>query len=141
MRYDCTWIDQEAFLDQVNRGGADPVARPLESVSYVEEKGGGLVIVSIDGQPRDCMPTLANSFHPCRGQRGLAESRWSRDDGELLPRKLRGHVEEPWTLDQPLASWGDDLGGEEIELLLAGRRGRLACRAHCRRLCQGKVPF
>ena len=28
-RYDCTWIDQETLLDQVNRGRADPAARPL----------------------------------------------------------------------------------------------------------------
>src|ERR1700723_1901456 len=99
MRYDRTWIDQEPLLDQVDRARADSIAGPLQGVSHIEKKGGRLVVVSIDGQPRDCMPTLSNSFYPCRGQRGLAEPRWSRNAGELLSRKLRGRVQKPWTLD------------------------------------------
>ena len=55
---------------------------------------------------------------------GLAKPRWGRDDGETLCRKLRGHVEKPLTLDQPLASWGNDLGGENKA---ASRRVKAAC--------------
>ena len=101
-RYDCAWIDQEALLDQVNRGRAHPFARVLQGVSQIEEEDRGLVIVGIDGEPRDCIAALLKSLQPSHRQRGLAEPCRPLDHGQTLFRKLRGGVHEPWTLDQPL---------------------------------------
>ena len=143
-RYDCAWIDQEALLDQVNRGRAHPLARALQGVSQIEEEGRRLVIISIDGQPCDCIAALLKSLQPSHRQRGLAEPCRALDHGQTLFRKLRGGVHEPWTLDQPRTTRRNDLGGEELLLFPAKHRtlarGRPAHRAHCMRLYQRTSP-
>ena len=111
-RYDRTWIDQETLLDQVDRGGAHSFACALQSVSYVEEEGRGIVIVRIDGEPCDCISALLKSLQPRHGQRGLAKPCRALEHGQSLFRKLRGHAHEPWTLDQPGTSRRNHFGSE-----------------------------
>src|SRR6266404_95905 len=106
-------IDQEALPDQVDRRRAYPLARALQGVSDIEEKGRGLVVVRIDGEPRDRIAALLQPLEPGHGQRGLAEPRRSLEDGQALCRKLSGKTYEPWTFNQPRASRRHDLGGEE----------------------------
>src|SRR6266480_260187 len=118
-RYDRTWIDQETLLDQVDRGGAHSFKCALQSVSYVEEEGRGIVIVRIDGEPCDCISALLKSLQPSHGQRGLSKPCRALDHGQTLVRKLRGGIHEPWALDQPRTSRRNDLGGEELELFPA----------------------
>ena len=133
-RYDCAGIDQEALLDQVNRGRAHPLARALQGVSQIEEEDRGLVIVGIDGEPRDCIAALLKSLQPSHRQRGLAEPCRALDHGQALFRKVRGGVHEPWTLDQPRTTRRNDLRGEELLLFPAKHRtlarGGPAHRAH-----------
>jgi hypothetical protein len=70
-------------------------------VSDIEEKSRGLVIVRIDGQPRDGIPALLQPLDPGHSERGLAEACRGLEDGQSLSGKLRGYVQEPWALDQP----------------------------------------
>ena len=58
-RYDRLRVDEKRFADQVDRVSSNPGRAALNSLHHVEEKAGRLVIVGINGQPRDRAPALS----------------------------------------------------------------------------------
>src|SRR4051794_31370240 len=98
-------------------------------MSQIEEEDRGLVIVGIDGEPRDWIAAPLKSSQPSHRQRGLAEPCRSLDHSQTLLRKPRGGVHEPWTLDQPRTTRWNDLGGKELLLFPAKHRALARGRA------------
>ena len=81
---------RELSWTRVERSCSHPLARVVQGVSDIEEKGGGFVVVRIDGEPRDRIAALLQALEPGHGQRGLAEPGRGLEDGQALCRKLRG---------------------------------------------------
>src|ERR1700728_4487135 len=52
-RYDRLRVDEESFIDQVDRVSSNPGRAALNSLHHVEEKAGRLVNIGVDGQTRD----------------------------------------------------------------------------------------
>ena len=110
----CSRVDEEAFLNQVNRRLPYFLARALYSVTHIEDKSRGLVIVRINGQPGDGISAVLQFLQPGRDEGGLPKPCWSFDDCEALSGELRGYGKQAGPRDQPLASGWNDLGRDEI---------------------------
>src|ERR1700722_427544 len=87
-RQDRRRVDQVVFEDQLDGPRACALTSVLQGLGYVEQKPCGLVVIRIDGEPRDGMAVLFELLGPSGRQRALAEAGRRLDDAQPLGRKL-----------------------------------------------------
>jgi hypothetical protein len=87
-RQDRRRVDQVVFEDQLDGPGACALTSVLQGLGHVEQKPRGLIVIRIDGDPRNGMAVLFELLCPSGGEGTLAEAGGRLDDAQSLGRKL-----------------------------------------------------